>query len=196
MKNSDHFIGSYLFVSAFPQPWQTLLPVIDVAKRFGNRLLIFLTCLFANQCPQFCWQTWSKIIVGKIKILKDILTKPDLMHTIYHIKYFRYEVKIMETIYEDNAKVFKAFCDEKRLRILELLRGGEKCACVLVDQLDMAQSSLSYHMKILCESGIVDSRQDGKWTHYKISEKGSSFALELIKTLTTQNTTTETNDCC
>ncbi len=79
----------------------------------------------------------------------------------------------METIYEDNAKVFKAFCDEKRLRILELLRGGEKCACVLVDQLDMAQSSLSYHMKILCESGIVDSRQDGKWTHYKISEKGA-----------------------
>jgi len=102
----------------------------------------------------------------------------------------------METIYEDNAKVFKAFCDEKRLRILELLRGGEKCTCVLVEQLDMAQSSLSYHMKILCESGIVDSRQDGKWTHYMISEKGSSFALELLKTLTTQNTTTETNDCC
>jgi len=45
----------------------------------------------------------------------------------------------------------------------------EKCACVLAEQLDMAQSTLSYHMKILCESGIVDSRQDGKWIHYKIS---------------------------
>jgi ArsR family transcriptional regulator len=77
----------------------------------------------------------------------------------------------MDATYEEQAKVFKAFCDEKRLRILELLRGGEKCACILVEQLDMAQSSLSYHMKILCESGIVDSRQGGKWTHYKISEK-------------------------
>ena len=102
----------------------------------------------------------------------------------------------MEATYEDQAKVFKAFCDEKRLRILELLRSGEKCACILVEQLDMAQSTLSYHMKILCESGVVDSRQDGKWTHYKISEKGSGFALELLKTLTTQNTTTEANDCC
>ncbi len=92
--------------------------------------------------------------------------------------------------------MFKAFCDENRLRILELLRGGEKCACILVDRLDIAQSSLSYHMKILCESGIVDSRQDGKWTHYKISEKGSSFALELLKTLTTQNAATEPNSCC
>ena len=55
----------------------------------------------------------------------------------------------METIYEEHAKVFKAFCDEKRLRILELLRGGEKCACVLLEQLDLGQSGLSYHMLIL-----------------------------------------------
>jgi len=100
----------------------------------------------------------------------------------------------METVYEDQAKVFKAFCDEKRLRILELLRSGEKCACILVEQLDMAQSTLSYHMKILCESGIVDSRQDGKWTHYKLSARGSRSALELLKTLTTQNFYNETND--
>lgn len=102
----------------------------------------------------------------------------------------------MEATYEEQANVFKAFCDEKRLRILELLRSSEKCACILVEQLGMAQSTLSYHMKILCESGIVDSRQDGKWTHYKISEKGSRTALELLKTLTAQDTTTETNDCC
>ena len=84
--------------------------------------------------------------------------------------------------------MFKAFCDDKRLRILELLRGGEKCACVLVDKLDMGQSALSYHMKILVESGVVESRQEGKWTHYKISEKGSAYAAELLKELTTSNT--------
>lgn len=93
----------------------------------------------------------------------------------------------MEVTYEEKAKVFKALCDEKRLQILELLRDSEKCACILVEQLDMPQSSLSYHMKILCESGIVDSRQDGKWTHYKISEKGSSYAIELLKEITRPN---------
>ena len=102
----------------------------------------------------------------------------------------------MKTTYEESVKVFKAFCDEKRLRILELLCDGEKCACVLLDQLDLGQSGLSYHMKILVESGIVESRQEGKWTHYKISEKGSTYALALLKELTTPNTVVEENNCC
>ena len=102
----------------------------------------------------------------------------------------------MATVYEEHAKVFKAFCDEKRLQILELLRGGEKCACVLLEQLDLGQSGLSYHMKILVESGIVESRQEGKWTHYKISAKGSARAVDLLKQLTTPNTLTEGTICC
>lgn len=102
----------------------------------------------------------------------------------------------MATVYEEHAKIFKAFCDEKRLRILELLRGGEKCACVLLEPLELGQSGLSYHMKILVESGVVESRQEGKWTHYKISEKGSSYAGTLLKELTRPNAVTEEKDCC
>lgn len=94
----------------------------------------------------------------------------------------------MTNIYEEDAKVFKALCDGKRLKILEMLRGGEKCACALLEQLDLGQSGLSYHMKILVESGIVESRQEGKWTHYKISERGSAYAAALLKKLTTPNT--------
>ena len=71
----------------------------------------------------------------------------------------------MENVYEMRARVFKALCDERRQRILELLHGGEKCACVLMEEVGMPQSSLSYHMKILCDSGIVESREEGKWTH-------------------------------
>lgn len=119
-----------------------------------------------------------------------LLTKLDLMHTLYYIKNFRFEAKNMVFTYEEQANIFKALCDEKRLRILEKLRDGEECVCVLVEQLDMAQSSLSYHMKILCDSGIVVDRQEGKWTYYKISEKGCSFALELLRTLTTPTTVT------
>ena len=102
----------------------------------------------------------------------------------------------MELTPEKNANVFKAFCDEKRLAILELLRSGEKCACVLIDQMEIGQSSLSYHMKILCESGIVESRQEGKWTHYKISQQGSDYAGILLKELTTPDGVTEEIDCC
>ena len=59
----------------------------------------------------------------------------------------------MRTEYQEQAKVFKALCDPKRLSILEQLRSGEKCACVLQEPLDLTQSGLSYHMKILCDSG-------------------------------------------
>ncbi|WP_352399241.1 metalloregulator ArsR/SmtB family transcription factor [Anaerotignum sp.] len=91
----------------------------------------------------------------------------------------------MDTAHKKNAKIFKAFCDEKRLAILDLLRSGEKCACVLIDEMEIGQSSLSYHMKILCESGVVDSRQEGKWTHYRISQSGSKYAADLLVQLTT-----------
>ena len=94
----------------------------------------------------------------------------------------------METKYQEQAKVFKALCDPKRLAILEQLRGGEKCACVLQEPLDLTQSGLSYHMKILCDSGIVTSRQEGKWTHYRLSVSGREYAMELLKELTTPDT--------
>lgn len=91
----------------------------------------------------------------------------------------------METVHQKNARVFKALCDPRRLAILELLRTGEKCACVLTGQLGMGQSAVSYHMKILCESGIVVGRQEGKWTHYSLSAAGSAAAAALLRHLTT-----------
>ena len=94
----------------------------------------------------------------------------------------------MDTIHQEHAKIFKALCDAKRLAILEQLRSGEKCACKLQEPLDLTQSGLSSHMKILCDSGIVVSRQEGKWTHYRLSTSGRDYALELLKKLTTPDT--------
>ncbi len=103
----------------------------------------------------------------------------------------------METIYENNAKVFKAFCDEKRLRILELLQDGEKCTCKLIEEMNMPQSTLSYHMKVLVESGVVVGRQDGKWTHYHISEEGSLIAMEILQGLLVPSSIQrQGNPCC
>lgn len=91
----------------------------------------------------------------------------------------------MLTNHEQNAKVFKALCDCKRLAIIEILQSGEKCACKIIEDLDIAQSALSYHMKILCESGIVQSRNDGKWIHYQISQDGAKEAIDILTKLTT-----------
>ena len=84
----------------------------------------------------------------------------------------------MERDYRAAARVFKALCDPKRLAILEELRGGEKCACVLQEPMELTQSGLSYHMKVLCESGLVESRQEGKWTHYQLSRTGRGVCGE------------------
>lgn len=102
----------------------------------------------------------------------------------------------MKEIYDEQVKVFKAFCDEKRLMILEMLRGGEKCACQLLDDLDIGQSTLSHHMKILTESGVVDSRKDGKWTYYSISEEGSLRAGELLMKVTKKSNSDQDTSFC
>lgn len=100
----------------------------------------------------------------------------------------------MKEKYLDQAKVFKALCDPKRLAILEQLRSGEKCACVLQEPLDLTQSGLSYHMRILCESGLVISRQEGKWTHYCLAPEGKAYALQLLSDILTP--ISQANDVC
>jgi len=95
----------------------------------------------------------------------------------------------------DNARVFKAFCDENRLVILEMLQSGEKCACVLLEKLNITQPTLSHHMKILVDSGIVSARKEGKWTHYSISAAGCENAAILMRKLTTI-LETKCEGCC
>lgn len=92
--------------------------------------------------------------------------------------------------------IFKAFCDENRVKILKLLLTGEKCACVLLDDMHITQPTLSHHMKILCDSEIVVGRKEGKWTHYSISEKGVEQAKECLRQLTTLDVESENKSCC
>jgi ArsR family transcriptional regulator len=112
-----------------------------------------------------------------------------------YIKNILYEVR-MDSDYQSQARVFKALCDETRLRVLEMLRGGEKCACKLVENLDCGQSGLSYHMKVLLESGIVTSRQEGKWTYYRICPEGASALVSLVQQLTTISDDPDQFGCC
>ena|SRR5688500_14748229 len=66
------------------------------------------------------------------------------------------------------AALFHALSDETRLGILEMLRGGERCVCDLQDELDAAQSRLSFHLRVLREAGLVADRREGRWAYYRI----------------------------
>jgi len=101
----------------------------------------------------------------------------------------------MDNNHFENAKVFKAFCDENRLVILTMLQSGEKCACVLLEKLKITQPTLSHHMKILVDSDIVAARKEGKWTYYSISTVGCEKAAVLLKKLTTI-LETKCEGCC
>ena len=82
--------------------------------------------------------------------------------------------------YIDSAKVFIVFCDETRIKVLELLQHGEKCAGSLLKQVGVAQSTLSHHMKVLGESGLINVRKSGKRTYYSISESGRQNAFKML----------------
>lgn len=87
----------------------------------------------------------------------------------------------MNKEYVYKANVFKAFCDPHRLQILDILKTGEHCACKLLEILDVGQSTLSHHMKILTDAKIVNVRKDGKWSHYSLSEKGLQRVIDDLK---------------
>lgn len=78
------------------------------------------------------------------------------------------------------AQILKAFSDEQRLKILEMLGEGERCACEILDELEISQSTLSHHMKILCESGVVSGRKEGKWTFYLLDPVGCDQVRQIV----------------
>ena len=130
----------------------------------------------------------TSVTAGRIKFLcrrffflQNLLTNIYVLHIIHIddclLEVFRLDAKKM-------ALIFKAFCDENRIRILKMLRSGEKCACKMLDELNVTQPTLSHHMKILCDSGIVLGRKEGKWMYYSISAEGAKVAADCIKELT------------
>ncbi len=76
----------------------------------------------------------------------------------------------MNEKYNEYALLFKALSDPNRLLIIDYLLESEYCACVILEKLQITQSTLSYHMKILCESTIVNVRKDGKWMYYSLNK--------------------------
>lgn len=72
--------------------------------------------------------------------------------------------------------MFKALADESRLRTFNILKQGELCVCQITELLQLAPSTVSKHMSILRQAGLVESRKEGRWIYYRLAEfsKGSS----------------------
>lgn len=102
----------------------------------------------------------------------------------------------MELGDKKTALIFKALGDENRIRILKLLRSGEKCACRILEELSITQPTLSHHMKILCDSELVIGRKDGKWMHYSLSADGAETAVKSLKELTKSVICDSYEPCC
>lgn len=86
-------------------------------------------------------------------------------------------------MYQDEIKKFKALSDENRLTIIHSLKNNEKCACKLLDELNISQSTLSHHMKILCDAGLVVFRKEGKWMHYRINKDEVQNIIDLLESI-------------
>ncbi len=70
--------------------------------------------------------------------------------------------------YFEYTMVFKALGDPRRAMIIDMLSCGELCACKILEKFEMSQSTLSHHMKLLRQCGLVKGREEGKWTHYSL----------------------------
>ncbi len=83
----------------------------------------------------------------------------------------------------DIALIFKSLGDSNRLKIIKMLSDGEKCACKLLEAFEITQPTLSHHIKILLECGLITIRKDGKWCHYSLNTKTLYSLKEFIDEL-------------
>lgn len=96
----------------------------------------------------------------------------------------------MDNNYEVTSKMFKALSDPNRLKIIDMLSCGEKCACDILEDFNFTQPTLSHHMKVLLDCGIVKCRKEGLWSHYSLDIDNANKLVLSLRSLIT-----ETDDC-
>lgn len=87
----------------------------------------------------------------------------------------------MENKYDNNIKILKALSDTNRLQIIDILSCGEKCACRLLEHFNFTQPTLSHHMKVLMDCGLINARKEGTWNYYSLNTDNASEFLSFLK---------------
>ena len=85
---------------------------------------------------------------------------------------------------ERAARLFHALSDPIRVEVVSLLLDGERCVCDLMDDLELQQSRLSWHLRALVDAGIISGRREGRWNYYSLNKDALTEAGELIESLT------------
>ena len=98
--------------------------------------------------------------------------------------------------YKDTVQILKALADETRLEIINMLSGGEMCACKILENFDITQPTLSYHMKILTDCGLVDGKRDGAWMRYTLKKDAFETVRCLFSDVCQSISHGQSPDCC
>ena len=98
----------------------------------------------------------------------------------------------MNDTYKEYAKYFKVLSDPNRLMIMDMLSCGELCACVILEEFQITQPTLSHHMKSLCDCELVIGRKDGKWTYYSLNDE----VVQNVRTFLEELTKAKENCIC
>ena len=95
------------------------------------------------------------------------------------------------------ARLCHALSDETRVEIVRLLGGGERCVCELTDELDAAQSRLSFHLRTLKDAGVVTDRREGRWVYYTLNHDAIDAIAGLVGALKScTGTGASVGSCC
>jgi len=86
--------------------------------------------------------------------------------------------------YDEKSILFKALGDPTRLEIVDMISCGELCGCKILEKFNIKQPSLSHHMKILCDCGLVNGRKEGKWTYYSLNIKTVQNFKDVLSKIT------------
>lgn len=102
----------------------------------------------------------------------------------------------MEKDNKDYAQIFKALADETRIEIIKILACGELCACKILENFNFTQPTLSYHMKILTECGLVEGRRAGAWMRYSLKKEAFAELQTLFNDFCSTISGDKITDCC
>ncbi len=92
----------------------------------------------------------------------------------------------MKYSFPEYIPAIKALSDETRLRIIDMLSCGEMCACAILEEFSISQSTLSYHLKILSDSELIHARRDGAWMRYTLNKERLDELMDFLTIITNE----------
>jgi ArsR family transcriptional regulator len=98
-------------------------------------------------------------------------------------------------VFEQAQQLLRALADPIRMRVIESLGEGERCVCDLTSELELAQSKLSFHLKVLRDAGLISARQQGRWMYYSL-QPAALLRLRAWLDQLTEDCATPAEPCC